>query len=69
VKLSLLLTLIGGSETQSDRGVRRRSQSHLLICGDPGCGKVRRMANAKYLLPVTYTSTFGATHHMVNVGV
>jgi len=35
----------------------------------PGCGKVRRMANAKYLQPVTYTSTFGASHHLVNVGV
>jgi DNA helicase MCM9 len=41
VKLALLLTLVGGSATQADRGngVRRRSQSHLLIVGDPGCGK------------------------------
>jgi DNA helicase MCM9 len=39
VKLALLLTLVGGSVTQSDRGVKRRSQSHLLVVGDPGCGK------------------------------
>jgi hypothetical protein len=29
----------------------------------PGCGKVRRMASSKYLLPVTYTNAFGATQH------
>lgn len=39
VKLALLLTLVGGSATVSDRGVKRRSQSHLLVVGDPGCGK------------------------------
>jgi DNA helicase MCM9 len=39
VKLALLLTLVGGSATHSDRGVKRRSQSHLLVVGDPGCGK------------------------------
>ena len=41
VKLAVLLTLVGGSDTQAERddGVRRRSQSHLLIVGDPGCGK------------------------------
>jgi hypothetical protein len=37
VKLSLLLTLIGGSRSTADHhGSRRRSQSHLLIVGDPG---------------------------------
>jgi DNA helicase MCM9 len=39
VKLSLLLALIGGNSTEYEGGVRRRSQSHLLIVGDPGCGK------------------------------
>ena len=39
VKLALLLTLVGGSATQSGRGVKRRSQSHMLVVGDPGCGK------------------------------
>lgn len=37
VKLSLLLTLIGGGRTQNEHsGNRRRSQSHLLLVGDPG---------------------------------
>lgn len=37
VKLSLLLTLIGGSRNITEhQGSRRRSQSHLLIVGDPG---------------------------------
>lgn len=39
VKLSLLLALIGGSQTHYEGGVRRRSQIHLLMVGDPGCGK------------------------------
>ena len=41
VKLSVLLTLIGGTEKKSEGGnsVKTRSQSHLLIVGDPGCGK------------------------------
>jgi len=38
VKLALLLTLVGGSETQQEGGVKRRSQSHLLLVGDPGAG-------------------------------
>jgi DNA helicase MCM9 len=40
VKLSLLLALIGGNSTVYEGGVRRRSQSHMLIVGDPGCGYV-----------------------------
>lgn len=39
VKLAVLLTLVGGSTTRLEGGVRRRSQSHLLLVGDPGCGK------------------------------
>jgi len=34
----------------------------------PGCGQVRRMANAKYLMPVNYTSAFGAQSQMVTLG-
>lgn len=34
----------------------------------PGCGKVRRMANQKWLQPVTYTSSFGATTHLTALG-
>jgi hypothetical protein len=34
----------------------------------PGCGKVRRMANQKWLQPVTYTSAFGASSHITSLG-
>jgi DNA helicase MCM9 len=46
VKLAVLLTLVGGSETETQGGVRRRSQSHLLLVGDPGCGKSQLMRAA-----------------------
>lgn len=39
VKLAVLLTLVGGATTSAEGGVRQRSQSHLLLVGDPGCGK------------------------------
>ena len=57
VKLSLLLTLIGGNQTRSDRGVRRRSQSHMLICGDPGCGKSQLMRFAVAVAPRSVLTT------------
>ena len=57
VKLSLLLTLIGGNQTRSDRGVRRRSQSHMLICGDPGCGKSQLMRFAVAIAPRSVLTT------------
>jgi hypothetical protein len=34
----------------------------------PGCGKVRRMANQKYLQPVSYTTAFGATSQLTHLG-
>ena len=39
VKLAMLLTLLGGVATQENSGVKRRSQSHLLLVGDPGTGE------------------------------
>lgn len=39
VKMSLLLALIGGVETAVRGGIRRRSNIHMLMVGDPGCGK------------------------------
>jgi DNA helicase MCM9 len=57
VKLSLLLTIIGGNSTQYENGVRRRSQSHLLIVGDPGCGKSQLLRFASKILPRSVLTT------------
>ena len=57
VKLALLLTLVGGSATQSDRGVKRRSQSHLLVVGDPGCGKSQILRFAAAVVPRSVLTT------------
>lgn len=62
VKLCLLLTIIGGTDTQYDGGVRRRSQSHLLIVGDPGCGKSQLLRFASQLsLRSVVTTGIGTT--------
>jgi DNA helicase MCM9 len=41
VKMSLLLALIGGVDTSLKGGIRRRSNIHMLMVGDPGCGKLK----------------------------
>ena len=53
VKLALLLTLVGGTDTSSvpGSGVRRRSQSHILLVGDPGCGKSQLLRFAALIAP------------------
>jgi DNA helicase MCM9 len=76
VKLCLLLTLIGGSISQpSDRnGIRRRYQSHLLLIGDPGCGKSQLLRFAagvsrrSVLTTGIGTSSAGLTCSMVKDG-
>lgn len=40
VKLAVLLSIIGGRSTEFDGSIKRRSQIHLLMIGDPGCGKL-----------------------------
>lgn len=57
VKLSLLLALIGGSTTTYEGGVRRRSQSHMLIVGDPGCGKSQLLRFAAAVTPRSVLTT------------
>ena len=56
-KLALMLTLIGGSVTQEESGVRRRQQSHLLLVGDPGCGKSQLLKYAASLVPRSVLTT------------
>jgi len=57
VKLALVLTLIGGGATQEESGVRRRQQSHLLLVGDPGCGKSQLLKYASSLVPRSVLTT------------
>ncbi len=62
VKLALLLTLVGGSATHSDGGVKRRAQSHLLLVGDPGCGKSQLLKFAASTSPrAVLTTGIGTT--------
>jgi DNA helicase MCM9 len=50
VKLAVLLTLIGGAKTTNgSSSTTRRTQSHLLIVGDPGCGKSQLLRYASKL--------------------
>eukprot|EP00606_Chrysophyceae_sp_TOSAG23-5_P000123 GSChrysophyteH2.ASY1.ANO1.630.1 assembled CDS len=57
VKLALLLTLVGGSSTHEHAGIRRRQQSHLLLVGDPGCGKSQILKCAASLVPRSVLTT------------
>eukprot|EP01038_Epipyxis_sp_PR26KG_P007770 gene7770-10556_t len=57
VKLSVLLTLVGGTHTDYENGIRRRSQSHLLIVGDPGCGKSQLLRFVSSILPRSVLTT------------
>lgn len=74
VKMAVLLTLIGGSATVTEGGVRRRNQSHLLLVGDPGCGKSQilrfaaMVASRSVLTTGVGTTGAGLTCSMVRDG-
>ncbi|KAG5184881.1 MCM2/3/5 family-domain-containing protein [Tribonema minus] len=57
VKLAVLLTLIGGVTETDSRGMRRRGTSHLLLIGDPGCGKSQFLRFAAKLSPRSVLTT------------
>ena len=59
VKLSVMLTLIGGTEKKSEAGnsVKTRCQSHLLIVGDPGCGKSQILRFVTSIIPRAVLTT------------
>jgi DNA helicase MCM9 len=57
VKLSLLMSLVGGSSTEYSNGVRRRNQIHLLMVGDPGCGKSQLLKFAAKLISRSILTT------------
>lgn len=49
VKEALILQLVGGVTKERDDGVRTRGDMHILLIGDPGCGKCLE-ANSKIIL-------------------
>ena len=54
-----MLTLIGGTERKSEAGnsVKTRCQSHLLIVGDPGCGKSQILRFVTSIIPRAVLTT------------
>jgi replicative DNA helicase Mcm len=62
VKLALGLQMFGGWERDADTGSRDRGDSHILLLGDPGCGKSTFLQTVEELAPrSTYASGKGAT--------
>ncbi len=57
IKLAILLTLIGGVTEMGPRGVRRRGTCHLLVVGDPGCGKSQFLRFAAKMSPRSVITT------------
>ncbi|CAN0121637.1 unnamed protein product [Ectocarpus sp. 4 AP-2014] len=57
VKLAILLTLIGGVTETDPRGMRRRGTPHLLVVGDPGCGKSQFLRFAAKVSPRSVLTT------------
>jgi len=62
VKLALALQMFGGWARAGDTGNRDRGDSHILLLGDPGCGKSTFLQTVEELAPrSTYASGKGAT--------
>ena len=62
VKLAIALQLFGGWAHEHPDGSRDRGDSHILLLGDPGCGKSTFLRTVDELAPrSTYASGKGAT--------
>jgi DNA helicase MCM9 len=56
VKLAILMSLIGGGSF-GDHGMKKRDVCHLLLLGDPGCGKSQFLRFAAKLSPRSVLTT------------
>lgn len=62
VKEALVLQLMGGKEKLLPDGSRRRNMIHILMVGDPGCGKSELLKNIARISPSgIYTSGKGSS--------
>lgn len=62
LKLAIVLQLFGGWERKHPDGSRKRGDSHILMLGDPGCGKSTFLHAVNEIAPrSTYASGKGAT--------
>ncbi|GIX65588.1 DNA replication licensing factor MCM3, putative [Babesia caballi] len=57
VKRGLLLALVGGPESDEGSDHRIRGDVHVLLVGDPGCGKSQMLRFVMNLLPGTVSTT------------
>ncbi|GFE53914.1 DNA replication licensing factor [Babesia ovis] len=57
VKRGLLLSLVGGPESDESSDHRIRGDIHVLLVGDPGCGKSQMLRFVMNLLPGTVSTT------------
>ncbi|EDO07066.1 minichromosome maintenance family protein [Babesia bovis T2Bo] len=57
VKRGILLSLVGGPESDESSDHRIRGDIHVLLVGDPGCGKSQMLRFVMNLLPGTVSTT------------
>eukprot|EP00116_Pleurobrachia_bachei_P001875 sb/3462137/ len=51
VKAGLILALVGGTERPTTSGIHKRSDSHVLVVGDPGLGKSQLLQAVSNIAP------------------
>ncbi|MFC1698289.1 ATP-binding protein, partial [Nanoarchaeota archaeon] len=51
IKEALLLQLVGGTKKQRQDGVKSRGDIHILLIGDPGCGKSQLLKRTAIVAP------------------
>lgn len=62
VKLGIILAICSGNDIVSHDGLHQRSQSHILMIGDPGVAKSRLLLSAVSIAPKSiYTTGIGSS--------